>query len=276
MRLLLILQAAEEQPVLPINYQYPLSAAIYKILDRADADYADFLHNSGYSKPGSGKKFKLFTFSDLRVPFAPPKSDRLYLKSREVRLTICFHVPEAAENFVKGLFIHQELDIADRVSKARFTVSQVEALDNGLPSVPHSTVWLQPLSPVVTGRKNERGNYDFRSPQDADFADCLRYNWAEKYLAAYPDHPATAQEIHDSLAIAVELLSSPPQERRPIIKAGTPEQTKIRGYMRFKLKVTGPRELIEVGLNAGIGLYCSQGMGAVEIGKTDAPASAGA
>jgi len=28
---------------LPINYQYPLSAAIYKILARGDGEYAQFL-----------------------------------------------------------------------------------------------------------------------------------------------------------------------------------------------------------------------------------------
>lgn len=265
MRLSLTLQAHDARPVIPINYQYPLSAAIYKVLDRADSEYAAFLHDTGYSKHGSGKRFKLFTFSDLRVPFAPPNNDRLYLKSREARLVVCFQVPEAAENFVKGLFLHQELDIADKVSKARFTISQVEMLDSGLPADPHPTVLLQPLSPVVTGLKNERGHYDFRSPLDPDFTDCLRYNWIEKYLAAYPDASANAQELHDSLKIEVQLLASPPQERRPIIKAGTPEETKLRGYMRFQLKVTGPREVLEVGLNAGISLYGSQGQNCVDI-----------
>lgn len=265
MRLLLTLQVQDARPVIPINYQYPLSAAIYKILDRADAAYAAFLHDTGYAKRDSGKRFKLFTFSDLRVPFAPPQNDRLYLKGREAKLTVCFHVPEAAENFVKGLFLHQELDIADKISKATFIVSQVEAAGNGLPADPYPTVWLQPMSPVVTGRKNERGHYDFRSPLDEDFTACLRYNWVEKYLAACPDASSTAQELYDNLNIEVALLSSPPQERRPIIKAGTPEETKIRGYMLFRLKVTGPREVIEVGLNAGVGLYCSIGQGSVEV-----------
>lgn len=267
MRLQLSLQAHDAQPVIPINYQYPLSSAIYKILDRADASYAAFLHNTGYGKHGSGKRFKLFTFSDLRAPFAPPTNDRLHLKGREAKLIACFHMPEAAETFIKGLFLHQQLDIADKVSKASFTITQVEAVDHGLPDEPYPTVVLQPISPVVTGRKNDRGYYDFRSPLDADFTDCLRYNWVEKYLAAYPDTSTTVQELYDRLAITVQLLPSPPQERRPIIKAGTPEASKLRGYMRFQLKVTGPREVIEVGMNAGISLYGSQGMGGVQICK---------
>lgn len=33
---------------IPINYSYCLSAAIYKILARADAAYAEFLQDKGY------------------------------------------------------------------------------------------------------------------------------------------------------------------------------------------------------------------------------------
>lgn len=64
MRFLLFLQCNKRGEVLPINYQYPLSAAIYKIPDQADAEYAAFLRKSGY-----GKGFKLFTFSDIGCPF---------------------------------------------------------------------------------------------------------------------------------------------------------------------------------------------------------------
>jgi CRISPR-associated endoribonuclease Cas6 len=33
---------------IPINYQYPLSACIYKIIERADAAYSLFLHDRGH------------------------------------------------------------------------------------------------------------------------------------------------------------------------------------------------------------------------------------
>jgi len=34
--------------VLPINYQYEQSAAIYKILSRSGEDYATWLHDNGF------------------------------------------------------------------------------------------------------------------------------------------------------------------------------------------------------------------------------------
>ena len=70
MRFKILLSPISTPSVIPINYQYPLSAAIYKVLDKADSDYAAFLHKKGYRAAGSLKNFKLFTFSDLSVlPF---------------------------------------------------------------------------------------------------------------------------------------------------------------------------------------------------------------
>ncbi len=55
--------------VLPLNYQYPLSAWIYKVLENGDHDFSKFLHEHGY-RHDSNKAFKLFTFSNLLFPDA--------------------------------------------------------------------------------------------------------------------------------------------------------------------------------------------------------------
>ncbi|WP_315815067.1 CRISPR-associated endoribonuclease Cas6 [Paraflavitalea speifideaquila] len=267
MRLLLTLVTNEEKPVIPINYQYPLSAAIYKIIQRADMDYAAFLHDSGYAKAGSAKQFKLFTFSDIRVPFAPPFNDRLYLLRQELQVIVCFHIPYAAESFVKGLFISQHIDIADKVSKASFTIRQVEVLTTGLPEVDHPTVVLQPLSPIVTGKKNERSLYDYRNPLEADYTECLLYNWVEKYLAAYKGHHYDAADLRSQVTISVKQMARPPRERKPIIKDGTDKVSKLRGYMNFQLQVKAPYKMVELVLDAGLGLNCSVGNGCLELVK---------
>lgn len=49
--------------LLLINYQYPLSAALYRIISKGDANYAQFLHEKGYGKKDKG--FKLCAFSQL-------------------------------------------------------------------------------------------------------------------------------------------------------------------------------------------------------------------
>ena len=255
----------EKYSLLPFNYQYPLSAAIYKIIQRADHLFATFLHDSGYCN--NGKTFKLFTFSDIKTPFQK-QSDRMQLLSGEAELIICFYMPVAAENFIKGLFMNQQLEIADSKSKVRFTITQVESLSAGQAGLPEalntgSAILLQPLSPLVVGRKNARGHYDYRSPEDADFVQCLYYNWMEKCAAV--GLPVAAGNIEPEISIEVLLLNHPPQQRLITIKAGTDAETKIRGYTKFRLAVTAPVEMLEVVLGAGLGLHNAQGMGCVGV-----------
>ena len=51
---------------LPINYQYEQSAVIYRILARADKDYATWLHENGY-RMENGKTFKFFSYSRFMI-----------------------------------------------------------------------------------------------------------------------------------------------------------------------------------------------------------------
>lgn len=260
MRFKLTLATTQRQPVLPINYQYPLAAAIYRIIERADAAYSHFLHESGYSKAGSLKKFKLFTFSDIRVPFSIA-GDRLLLKDQMAALTVCFHIPAAAENFIRGIFLHQEIEVADRKSKAGFTVSQVEAEQFSFKTEAAQEVLLQPLSPVVCGKKNERGNYDFLSPEHPEFVPQLIYNWKEKYRTVYGD--MNAETAFENAAVKVAFYGNPPKSRLIKIKADTRAETQIRGFNNFRLKVHGQSEALELLVNSGVGIYNSLGMGCV-------------
>ncbi len=262
MRLLLTLTTSENNPVLPINYQYPLSAVIYKIIQRADERYAEFLHNQGYGT--EHKQFKLFTFSDLTIPFKI-QQDRLWLTGREAKLVICFHIPEAMENFVKGLFAHQQLEIADIKSRVQFTVSQVEMLPvlNGIHSSNEEVaVQLQPLSPVVAGIKNAKGHYDYLSPREPAFKEAILYNWKEKYATVYGQ--TAADNVFGKLQMDVTQAHKT-RSRLITIKANTEQQTRIRGFTHFKLNVQATKLALELAMNAGMGLHNAQGMGCVGV-----------
>ena len=126
MRLQLSLTPCAGNSLLPVNYQYPLSAVIYRIIQQADEKYAAFLHDRGY-RLDNGKSFKLFSFSDLRVPFRI-QGDRLHINGSPASLTISFHIDEAAANFIRGLFINQQFEIADKISRAQFSVTNVHLL----------------------------------------------------------------------------------------------------------------------------------------------------
>jgi CRISPR-associated endoribonuclease Cas6 len=262
MRFKLTLQTLHKPPLLPFNYQYPLSSAIYKIIQSADDQFASFLHNKGYSQ--GYKSFKLFTFSDIKTPFTK-SGDRMLLQSDFAELIACFYMPQAAENFIKGLFLNQQLQIADRKSKTTFQITHVESLSSIHTSIAAKV--FQPISPLVVGKKNERGNYDYLSPQDKEFEDWLLYNWVEKVAATGNADEQTLKRLRQNVSINVRLFSHPPQSRLITIKGGTEAETKIKGYTKFRLEVTAPDEMIELALGAGLGLYNAQGLDVWKLSK---------
>lgn len=251
----------KEGDLIPINYQYPLSAALYRIIAKGDFEYARFLHEKGYGKKDKG--FKLFTFSQLNTPFNI-EGDRMRLTSHEANFRVAFHLPQAMESFVKGLFQSEEIVIADKLSKVSFTVKSVESLPNKLQQFKDNeivNISVMPLSPVVAGLQNEKGNYDFLSPEDSQFVESLVYNWRNKIATCY-DLNTGSEAL---LMMEIMHMKNPPKSRLITIKADTDQETKIRGWMNFELKVTGEKRFVELLMNVGTGVYNSMGCGFVEV-----------
>ncbi len=243
---------------IPINYQYPLSAAIYKILAKGDSEYAAFLHEKGY-----GKGYKMFTFSDLKGRFKI-RQDRIHLLGTSVEFTISFHLPEASRTFIEGLFRSERITIADKKSKVHFKVAAVlsqPSIWNGEQEAQIVRKTVRTASAIVSGNKKENGQYDFLSPADEGYTDTLEYSWRNKIQTLYDDE--TAQNA--LLKIDVEYFQNPYRSRLVTIKADTPEETKLKSYLNFKLKLTGEKRFVDVLLNSGAGVYNAQGMGCLEM-----------
>ena len=255
----LTLNKSATASIIPINYQYPLSAAIYKILQKGNKEYAQFLHEEGY-----GKGYKFFTFSDLKGKFKRD-GDRLILLEDSMQLKVCFHLPLASQVFVEGLFRSETIEIADKKSKSSFTVQSIIAETPPLNEIENEKeiiqIKLKPESAIVAGPKKEDGNYDFKAPDEEGFTESLIYSWREKIKAAYNEK--TGRDA--MLSIEVEKYENPYRSRLIHIKAGTTEETKIRGFLNFKLKLTAEQRFLDLILNAGLGLYSAQGMGCVGV-----------
>lgn len=259
MRFLITLhQSLGKNAVIPINYQYPLSVAIYRLIQKGNAEYAQMLHEKGY-----GRGFKFFTFSQISCPFKIV-GDRLCLLDAEVKFQVAFHLPLAMESFIKGLFQSEWIDIADKKSRARFTVKSVESLSNTLQRHKENellNVMLHPISPVVAGIPNEKGNYEFLSPDDSRFIESLIYNWRSKIATCYDEATSSIA----LLMMEVVAMKRPFKSRLITIKVDTDAETKIRGWMNFELKVTGEKRFVELLMDGGVGVYNSMGCGMVEV-----------
>lgn len=265
MRFQLVLEHIAGDKEIPFNYQYLLTGATYGILSRADGEYASFLHEQGY--PINNKTFKLFTFSDLRCSFKP-NGDRMRLVSKQVSLIVSFHLPRAAETFIKGLFLEQEVPLFDRKSKAVFRISQVESMASPFVGRDSSEVAEYPftlLSPVLVSKKDMEGKHQYLSPLDADFIPILLGNWKSKYAAINGSN--NVEEVFRDSSATVVFDHGAPKSRLIKVRANSPEETSLKAWYNFKLKLKASNEALEVVYNCGVGSYNSLGLGCVGYGK---------
>lgn len=250
MRFELVLKIKEKEGrVLPCNYMYELSSWLYKTLSNGDAQFTDWLHDRGYSR--EKKSFKLFTFSNLYIPRFEINGDRIHILSDSVRLIVSFYPIEAIEIFVVGLFKDRCLTLGDQNTRVSFEVAAIEKL--------HEPVFMpvmrfKTLSPIFI---EEQFTKKYLSPDEPGFAGLLHWNLLEKYRVFYGKEPDSSWS-----GTTLRLLSAP-KSKTIAIKSGTPQETKLKGYM-CQFELTGEPELLRLGYAGGFGRLNSQGFGCVE------------
>ena len=268
MRFKLKLNTTNKETFVPFNYQYALSAVIYKKIAKANESYADFLHQKGYAQNDYSQHFKFFTFSNLQGKFRVSRQ-ALQLIGNQIEFILSCHMPDFAENLIKGVFSDQQISIGDRSAQADFTVSQIEVVP---PFVKESNdgrlhlLKLKLISPLVICKKNDRGNDDYLSPEDADFIPLLKQNLTEKLAVAYTPEIAK-QEIFDSAFVIKVIGAKKLKSRLTTIKAGKDAETKVRGFLGFELQMEASEKVINLALDAGLGGMNAMGFGCVEVSR---------
>lgn len=256
MRFRLILEVNKKKygNLLPINYQYAQSGVIYKILQRGDSDYAQWLHDNGY-ETGEGKRFKLFTYSRFKIEKRNIVGDRIQILSDTIEWQISFLPEKSTEKFIAGVFNNQIFEISDKRSCVQFAVKSVEVIP--LPDFSESMKF-STMSPMCLKFRREDGKIDYLSPQDVRAKRILLVGLAEKYYSLYGVKPDF--QVNDT---AFDVLNNP----KPVlitIKSDSDAQTKVKGYM-FKFRINAPVELLKVMYDGGAGSLSSQGFGCLRV-----------
>ena len=248
--------------VLPINYQYELSSWIYKTINASDSEFARWLHDTGYIN--ENRKFKMFTFSNLRPEKYVVEGDRLVIESENTELTVSFYLPETVEHFITGLFKNQHFQLGDKLSSAGFTVHQIEKL----PEIEFaSNMSFRTISPMIISKNTEpeKKYAQYLSPEDKEFEDVFAQNLVMKFIAlveAGQIHSQQNPDISDSLVNLT--LMGKPRQKLIRIKAGTERETFLKGYL-FGFRLSAPVELMRIGYYGGFGEKNSLGFGCCEV-----------
>ena len=128
MRFKIQLIRTSKSKYLPVDYQYSISAWIYRIIGSADPVFSDFLHHQGYMT--GNKQFKLFCYSplDFGKPVLWREKALFEISGSTIDLMVSFQLAEPAEKFIIGLFNNQKLYLGDRFNGIDLAVSQIERL----------------------------------------------------------------------------------------------------------------------------------------------------
>jgi len=268
MRIKIEFKLSGKRQVLPMNYQYPLSAWIYKVLARGDNQFSEFLHEQGFRMENQ-KTFKLFTFSNFMFPthsFGVIKgTDRMEIFADKARLILSFQIPVAAEKFVAGLFTDQKAEIGDRISKVEMEVGTIELLKE--PELAEKMI-IRTLSPLVVTRKTENDKQEqYLKPGDHDYEALFFRNLTDKHNA-YSRQVSKDEELFAPANLHFRCLTENPKSQLQLIKAFTDAEVRVRGY-RFDFEITAPPALIKTGLDSGFGAMNALGFGCGEILTTN-------
>lgn len=236
--------------ILPLNYQHFISAFIYKMLAQSAPEFTAWLHDQGFET--NGKRYKLFTFGRLEPEKYQIDRQRqlLQLQTDTSFLIISFHVEDALQHFVQGLFQAQKFRLGDAFLGTDFAVEQIQIL--AAPAFQQSMQW-RTLSPICVSHKTMAERY-------------------AQYLA--PDHPEYGALMLGNLCRKANSLSTDPdmvintdfhfeligEYRSKLIRI---KNSKIRAFEFHFLLETDPH-LQKMGYYAGFGEKNAQGFGLVD------------
>jgi CRISPR-associated endoribonuclease Cas6 len=268
MRIKLILRSKEDIAVIPINYQYPLSCEIYKILSKASLEYSNWLHNKGYVSP-SGRIMKLFVFSKLKIDKIHIEKNTFIIdkNSRCELLVSSPMLSSFVQNFILGTFEAKEIEIGIKEIKGKFRIEEIQFVEEPKFSDNMKFICLSPVvSSTVHQKNNKKQTYYFRA-LDEDLNKAISKNLVEKYKMIHDE------EINDP---KIDFLINKDYIERKggaegvskliTIKEGLKSEIKIKGFVApFILR--GNSELIKTAYECGIGQYNSLGCGMVEVYK---------
>jgi CRISPR-associated endoribonuclease Cas6 len=232
----------EDEFVLPLHYNHIIQGMIYKAIN---TQLAIFLHNKGFQN--KGRSFKLFTFSRLNGRYEINKEKGSIKFFDQISMTISSPVGEFCNSVANGMLTRRWLEIGSNLVEATNMLVRQHTVDR-------HEVRIRTLSPVVAYstllRPDGRKYTCYFQPGEPDYDRIISSNLRKKYEAYYNEE-ATMGDVK------VEKIS---QVKMHVMNY---KNTVIKGYSG-KLQLSGPKELLQMAVDAGLGSKSSQGFGCVE------------
>lgn len=240
MRAKLVLDCGEV--LLPYNYNYHLSSAIYSAFEEADPGLADYLHRSD--------EIKLYTFSRLLAQDREKREEGLLIRP-PVHLYVSTGKELIMKTGVEGSLSKGKL----RVGDIEFQIRSIEILEEpDFSRAEDEFIEGKTLSPVNTTTKRKKDG-ELKSwdlyPNELQFYENLRRNLLKKYEMIHKEKP---EDRYLDLDIGDDFKPERIQIRNTMHRAST-----------FHFRVRGSPELIKTAYDCGLGEKNSMGFGCIDL-----------
>ena len=265
MRLQLKLRAVHTD-FISANYNYPLSAAIYKLLRLGSPEFSDFLHNKGYVL--DDKPYKLFTFA-LSFREFEIVGNLIKLNVPNVNLTVSSPmIGDFIQNFLIGTFNEQKVELFADNHKSFFHISHAEIIPG--PTF-HEKMDFDLLSPFVMSTIAEHNgklatHYYTNEDDIKEINRVMNKNLSNKY---YLINKAEYKGSGVKLEWNEKYLEDAKRKNKRVTRKVTVMKNNERPVNIIGLKIpfslAGDPELMSTGYECGFGEKNSIGFGLAEV-----------
>lgn len=263
MRLEITLRPLESSFRIPVNYNYPLGAAIYKIFSNGSKEFTDWLHQKGYIT-SDGKPMKLFSFSRLFIHH-PVMYHTLLGGKGDCKIIFSSPIEdEIIDAFVKGILKNSFIDIANNMAKASFRITNVQKLP--YPEFKETTKYIM-ISPTVvsTMRDELRGpKVHYLRADEPELEWKLEENIRRKYSLIYKKECKLDFALRLDRNYIKRKGGASRTSKLITIKEGKKDETKVRAFV-CPFTLFGPQEIHQVAWDCGIGHKNSLGLGMIDF-----------
>lgn len=229
--------------VLPVHYNHIVQGFIYNMIDR---ELAEFLHSKGY---GEGRKFKLFCFSNILGKSNIDSANGTITFKPPIKLEVSSPDEYFCESFANT--------VLKKEAKLGKNLLEIESIEISRQDVLDNKIVLKTLSPITAYstllRPDQRKYTCFFQPGEEDFNRIVEENLRKKYRAYTGMQPPEEKVWFSPIT----------QPRLHIVKY---KGYIVKGYT-CRLSVEGPRELLQMAVDAGLGGKNSQGFGCVKLAE---------
>jgi len=255
-----------QNSTLSVNFNYALSAAIYKYLHFSSPEFSSFLHNKGYVT--NGKSYKLFSFA-LRFNDFTISNNKIFINNSKAELFITSPiVDDFIKNFILSSFNKGEFEIFAEGINTKFFIELMEAIPDKDFNKKEKFKLLSPLVlSTVKEFEGKQSQYYLRYYDDINIIErVFNQNLFNKYKLIfnkeYKDEPLKFEWDTNFINKRIS------HKKRITKKITIPKPKNIRINLIGNVApfyLSGNPELIKIGYDCGFGQNNSLGFGMAEV-----------